>query len=74
MLPRIRQFLHRHPAVVFLPLDIDSVGWNDTLVQTYSVERVPTIVLLAPEGKKISDRSEDILHGLEDSSDKPLLP
>ena len=74
MLPRIRQFLLLHPDIVFLPLDIDSVGWNDGIVQAYSVERVPTIVLLAPEGRIISDRSENILNGLEDSSDKSLLP
>ena len=66
MEPRIERYLHLHPEVRFVPLDIDSLGWNHPFVETYSVNHVPTLVLLGAQGKLLPlENLEDILDGLE---------
>lgn len=68
--PVVRQWLASHPSVARLLIDVDSAGWNDGLLRAYAVERVPTVVLLAPGGKILNSKElEDALHGLEDTPD-----
>ena len=66
----IQRWLLNHPSVVVQPIDVDSTTWDAGLLKRYGVERIPTLVLLAPGGKVLDNGElEDALHGLKDSPD-----